>query len=250
MRLAAFDTALGACSVALFADGRVLAARREEMARGHAERLLPMAEEVLAEAGLGWTDLDRLAVTLGPGTFTGVRTGLAAARGLALALDLPLAGLNTLEVIAEGAAAARGDAPLVVILDAHGGPLYAQVFPGRGMPRVPDGLAAPGLHAPDALAAALVSAFGAAPGAGPGEGTTIDLAGNGADLFAPVLAAAGVASARCLGPDGPDAADLARLAARLPAPSRPYQAPAPLYLRAPDARPPAPRAPRDPGRTP
>jgi tRNA threonylcarbamoyladenosine biosynthesis protein TsaB len=79
------------------------------MARGHAERLLPMAEEALAEAGLGWDGLTQLAVSIGPGTFTGVRTALATARGLALALDLPLVGITTLAAVA--AAWALGISP-------------------------------------------------------------------------------------------------------------------------------------------
>jgi len=234
MRLLALDTALGACSAAVLIDGRLAGRRLEVMARGHAERLLPMAEEALKEAGLGWDSLDRLAVSVGPGTFTGVRTALAAARGLALALDLPLTGITTLAAVAAAAREEGVRGLLLVALDAHGGLVYAQGFvTGAGESLIPAALAQPGLHEPQALVALLAAA--------PLPLADLTLAGSGAAL---VLAA--------LGPQGsnipvaqsglPDAADVARLAALQPMPTRPYVVPSPLYLRAPDARLPMPRA--------
>lgn len=96
----AVETTLARCSVALVRGEQVLAQASEPMQRGHAERLAPMAEEVMASAGGRFDGLGRIAVTTGPGSFTGVRVGLAFARGLALALGVPIVGLSSLEVLA------------------------------------------------------------------------------------------------------------------------------------------------------
>ena len=125
----ACDTTQGACSVAVYKD-KVLAAQIEEMSRGHAESLMPMLESLLAEAAIDWQALTRLAVTHGPGTFTGVRVGLAAMRGLALALDLPLKTYGTLVVMA--AAHEFKDDPLLVAVDAKRDTFYAQAFDRQG----------------------------------------------------------------------------------------------------------------------
>lgn len=97
-----FDTSAAHCAAALLSGDRVLVARSEEMGRGQAERLMPLLEEVLAQAGLGWRDLARLGVGVGPGNFTGIRIAVAAARGLALALDIPVLGISTFDAIAHG----------------------------------------------------------------------------------------------------------------------------------------------------
>jgi hypothetical protein len=97
-----FDTSAAHCAAALLSGERVLAARAEAMARGQAERLMPLLEEVLAEAGAAWRDLDRIGVGIGPGNFTGIRIAVAAARGLALALDISAIGINTFDVIRAG----------------------------------------------------------------------------------------------------------------------------------------------------
>ncbi|MFP4451570.1 MAG: tRNA (adenosine(37)-N6)-threonylcarbamoyltransferase complex dimerization subunit type 1 TsaB, partial [Rhodosalinus sp.] len=94
-----FDTSAAHCAAALLSGDRLIAARAEEMGRGQAERLMPMLEEMLAEAGVGWSDLDVLGVGTGPGNFTGLRIAVAAARGLALALDVPAVGVSGFEVI-------------------------------------------------------------------------------------------------------------------------------------------------------
>jgi tRNA threonylcarbamoyladenosine biosynthesis protein TsaB len=96
----AIDTALNACSAAVAAGGAVLSARSEAMARGQAERLAPLVAEVVAAAGVGFGALDRVIVTTGPGSFTGVRVGLAFARSLGVALDRPCLGVSTLEALA------------------------------------------------------------------------------------------------------------------------------------------------------
>lgn len=127
--LLAMDAAGASCSVALWADGRVAARRFAAMARGQSERLVPMIEEVMAEWGGGFQRLDAVAVTTGPGGFTGVRIGLATARGLALARNLPLIGITSFEVAAAAATVAeRGGRTAVAVLDSKRSEVFAQVF--------------------------------------------------------------------------------------------------------------------------
>ena len=126
MTALAIDTSLDACAVALHGEGLAME-HREIMERGHAERLPLMVRDVMAEAELGFDQLTRIAVTIGPGTFTGIRIGLAFARGLGLALDIPVIGFNTLEAIALGMA----ERPLVVVNRARDDEVYAQYFGGE-----------------------------------------------------------------------------------------------------------------------
>src|SRR6185312_6342874 len=95
MNVLAIDTA-SVCAVAVARSGRAAIARRRDIARGHAEALMPMIEDAMAEAELAFDALDLVAAAVGPGSFTGLRTGLAAARGLALALDKPTHGVSSL----------------------------------------------------------------------------------------------------------------------------------------------------------
>ena len=94
-----FDTSAAHCAAALLSGDRVLASRSEDMGRGQAERLMPLLQEVLAEGGATWGDLARIGVGIGPGNFTGIRISVSAARGLALALDIPVIGISTFDVI-------------------------------------------------------------------------------------------------------------------------------------------------------
>ncbi len=94
----AFDTSAAHCAAALLLGGRVVSVQHEEMARGQAERLMPMLEEVLKSEGAVWEELDAIAVGVGPGNFTGIRIGVAAARGLAFSLGIPAIGVSTFEV--------------------------------------------------------------------------------------------------------------------------------------------------------
>ena len=122
MKLLAFETATEACSVALYVDGQVLE-RFEVAPRRHAELSLPWAEQLLAEAGVARSELDAIALSRGPGAFTGVRLAIAIAQGIALALDRPLLPVSTLQTVALRAPA---DVPRVLAcIDARMGELYA-----------------------------------------------------------------------------------------------------------------------------
>ena len=150
MNLLAFDTCFAACSVAArvrLGDDERRAVRFEAMTTGHAERLFPMIDGILAELEIGYADLDGLAVTVGPGSFTGTRLGIAAARGLALATGLSVFGTTSLAAIAARAVrtSAWPDDPVLVCHDARRGQIYAQCFG--------DGAAASGLSAPVVLGA-------------------------------------------------------------------------------------------------
>jgi tRNA threonylcarbamoyladenosine biosynthesis protein TsaB len=203
------DTCLSSCSVAVLDGERVVASAREVMARGHQERLAPMARDVMAEAGIAFDRLDRIAVTVGPGSFTGLRVGIAFAKGLAFALGKPTVGIGTLEALA-------AEAPGLVFpaIDARRGQLYLQAFE--------DGRA---LMVPDALTAEVAAARLAELS----QGRPFTLVGSGAALLADFAPSATVIAA-----EGADARNVARLAAgRAPGPLKP------LYLRAPDAKLPA-----------
>ena len=118
----AFDTTGAYCGVALWVNGIVTAARHEEMAKGQAERLFPLLEDVLADGALGFGDLDALGVGVGPGNFTGIRISVSAARGLALSLGIPAIGVSLFDVLAEGAP----DGPLLLSLRAARDRVYLQ----------------------------------------------------------------------------------------------------------------------------
>ncbi len=228
MKILALDTAQGACSVAVWKDGEVLARRFERMRVGHAEQLVPMAMEAMATAGLEMTELDRLACTIGPGTFTGTRVALSAARGMALALKAPLVGVTTLEAVACGIAQAP-DSVRATCFDAKRGELYCQVFGGDSND---DALAA--LTEPLALSYEATAEAAQAAAAG----KTILIAGTGAALLAEALAKIGtIAECPNVEPH-PDAALVAMIASGRPAPDT---VPSPLYLRAPDAKLPDPK---------
>ncbi len=185
MIVLAVDTALDACSVAIAEGETVRAALSEPMQRGQAERLAPMAREAAAAAGVVFNTIDRVAVTSGPGSFTGVRVGLSFARALALALDRPCLGICTLEALA----LQEGEAGLRAALIETPGASYAALY-DNGRPLIAPRAIERGEHE------ALFAAHGQA------------------------IVTGGV----------PDAAALARRAARLEPSSYP---PAPLYLRAP-----------------
>lgn len=225
MNILAFDTCFDACSVCVARqqDGAVvtLASAFEPMIVGQAERLVPMIGEALEAAGLGLEALDRMAVTVGPGTFTGTRIGIAAARGLALASGVGVAGATSLAVMAEVAIgeldseAHAGD--LAVVVDARRGEVYVQLFGAGGLDvRSPPQL----LTIEDA--------------AGVGGGGPIVFVGSGAASVAAAAVRAGRQATAGLPDLLPEAAALARMAPGLALAEAPL---VPLYLRPPDAKP-------------
>jgi tRNA threonylcarbamoyl adenosine modification protein YeaZ len=128
-RVLAFDTSAAHCAAALLCGDAPPLIRVEEMARGQSERLVPMLEEMLAEAGIGWRDLAALGVGIGPGNFTGIRIAVATARGLALALRIPAIGVTGFE-------AAGAPAGTTVLIDAPRGYAYGQTIGSDGPPRL------------------------------------------------------------------------------------------------------------------
>ncbi|MEX2642252.1 MAG: tRNA (adenosine(37)-N6)-threonylcarbamoyltransferase complex dimerization subunit type 1 TsaB [Acetobacterales bacterium] len=147
-RVLAIDSTTGACSAAVTVDGRLAGRWRREGAQGHAEVLMPGIAEAMAAAGAGFADLDLLAVTVGPGSFTGLRVGLAAVRGLALALGVPVVGVSTFEAVAAGASdvAARSRC---ILVDSRRGDVFLQCFGPAGHLSGP--LAEPVVAAPESV---------------------------------------------------------------------------------------------------
>ena len=218
MIILALDTALTACSVAVLdTDQGVLTARESvAMARGHAESLMPMVARAMDQAHLEFVEIDRIAVTTGPGSFTGLRVGISAARGMALAAAKPAVGLSTLAAFAAPHIATDDTVPVVAVIDARHDHVYLQIFGPGGRtlvaPRIssiPDAVRTIGKRAPR-------------------------IVGSGADLL---MAAWPANEAPPLTVDQrthPDIEWVARLGAAVPEGQAP---PKPLYLRAPDAQP-------------
>lgn len=221
MVLLAIDTSEQSCSVALLDGDTVIDECSEHLGRGHAERLLPMIAERLALAGLTYADLNRIAVTTGPGTFTGLRIGLSVARGLALQADIPCIGLTGLQVLAAQALAQGSeDETIHAMITGRGGQAFLQSFAGQDEHGLPVPMGDPqGLDA-DVIA----SIINATPGT---------LVGSGVSL----LREKGLLSAKSgttqLAGDVISAPTLGRLAASLSADKFP---PEPTYFRAADAK--------------
>lgn len=205
------DSSTSGCSAAVWTDDRVLARRFEMMARGQAEALVPMIVAAMGEAGVAFRDLSLVAVTVGPGTFTGIRIGLAAARAIGLSAGLPVAGILSTEALASAVPAAeRCGRHVLAAVDAKRADLFVQRFTERL-----EAVGPPEAMLPEAAATA-------AP-------RPAILVGDGAARLAALLPDAVLSSA----PTAPDAAVVAAVAARrwragaaLP--------PVPMYLRAPD----------------
>jgi tRNA threonylcarbamoyladenosine biosynthesis protein TsaB len=133
-KILALDTATNSCSVAYWSDGVCVASRFEVMARGQSEALAPMAAAVMRDAAGagGFETLDGVAVTVGPGTFTGVRIGLAAAKALALPRRLPVVALTTFDALRCGID--QGDNPLLIAIETKRADFYVQLFAPGGKP--------------------------------------------------------------------------------------------------------------------
>ena len=218
MRVLAIDTALEACSAAVLDTEQAAVSAHESlpMVRGHAEALIPLIARVLEKAGLDFVSLDRIAVTTGPGSFTGLRVGIAAARGIALAAGKPAVGLSTLAAYAAPLIAADDTQPVVAAIDARHDHVYLQVFGPGGRTIVAPRLAP--------LREALRVAVGGAP----------RLIGTAAALLAAAWPAGEPAPSLIDPRRAPDIDWVARLGA---AAVETGLAPKPLYLRAPDAQP-------------
>src|SRR5271166_1258197 len=134
MLILAIDTALDACAAAVLdtGSGRLIAQASQAMKRGHAEALMPLLAGVMKEAGLPFAALDRVAVTTGPGSFTGLRVGLSAARGIALAANRPVVGLTTLSAYAAPVIGEDEAHPIISAIDARHDQVYFQVVGGDG----------------------------------------------------------------------------------------------------------------------
>src|SRR6266545_3462758 len=129
MRVLAIDTALEACSAAVLdTSSGITASETLAMTRGHAEAVMPLIARVMSAAAIEFAALDRIAVTTGPGSFTGLRVGISAARGIALAAGKPAVGLSTLAAFAAPLIAADDTLPVVVAIDARHDQVYCQVF--------------------------------------------------------------------------------------------------------------------------
>jgi tRNA threonylcarbamoyladenosine biosynthesis protein TsaB len=221
MNILALDTSMGACSAAVLRDdgaARHLVVREALMARGHAEALMPMIAEVMAEAGLDFAALGLIAATVGPGSFTGVRIAIAAARGLALVTPAKLYGTDSLTVMARLALSTGvvRHEPLAVAVDARRGMLYLGLYNEEG--RKLDG---PLLLAPDDAATLLPSNLNS-------------VVGSGAVLLAEARARRGRILKAELPELQPSAAALAEIALES---GETVPMLRPLYLRPPDARP-------------
>ncbi len=218
MAILAIDTALAACSAAVWRHGTLHAHRFEERTRGHAETIMPMIEACMAEADLPYGALDCLAVSIGPGTYTGLRVGHAAIRGLALAAEKPVIGISCMEAVACATVRRMPTAPsdMAVVLSTRRADIYVQMF------RNGVGVGAAQALPRDAIVALLPD-------------HPVLLAGDAAEALAAGMSRPDVILAP--GRGLPDAADVAELAdahmARSGLPPR-FDFPTPLYLRAPD----------------
>jgi tRNA threonylcarbamoyladenosine biosynthesis protein TsaB len=218
MRVLALDTALDACAAAVLDTERrdLVASETRPMSRGHAEALMPMVARVMDAARLEFSDIDRIAVTIGPGSFTGVRVGIAAARGIALAADRPAIGLTTLAAFTAPHVAAGFAGTVVPVIDARHGQVYMQVFGPGGRAVIAPRLAA--------VREAVEQARSRAPAL---------ITGSAADLVAAEWPA-GDPLPKVVAAGAPEIGWVARLGA---AAQEDRALPKPLYLRAPDARP-------------
>jgi tRNA threonylcarbamoyl adenosine modification protein YeaZ len=217
MRVLAIDTALEACSAAVLdPDGGITASESLAMTRGHAETLMPLIARVMNGARVEFAQLDRIAVTTGPGSFTGLRVGISAARGIALAAGKPAVGLSTLAALAAPLIATDDGTQVVAAIDARHEHIYLQVFGVNGRTLVGPRVAS----LRDAARAAM-----AAPAR---------IVGSAANKMAAAWPKGAEPPLSVEQRAAPDIEWIARLGA---AATGGYSPPKPLYLREPDAQP-------------
>jgi len=218
MRVLAIDTALEACSAAVLdtSRGGITASETLAMARGHAEALMPLVARVMDIAEIEFSELDRVAVTTGPGSFTGLRVGISAARGIALATGKPAIGLSTLAGFAAPLIADDDTTNVVAAIDARHDHVYLQVFGGGGRTLVAPRIAS----LRDAIRVATT---------GPAR-----IIGTAANMVAAAWPKSGDQPLAVEQRAAPDIAWIAQLGA---AATDSHGPPKPLYLRAPDAQP-------------
>lgn len=217
MRVLAIDTALEACAAAVLdtEHGR-MASESLPMLRGHAEALMPLIDRVMQQADMPFAALDRVGVTTGPGSFTGLRVGIAAARGIALAAAKPAFGLTTLAAYAAPYIAADDKTAVAVAIDARHQHVYLQVFGAGGRTLVTPRIAS-------AADAARLSAVG-----------SVRVVGTGATMLADAWPAREAPPVTVDDLRAPDIIWVGRLAV---AATDAGDGPKPIYLRAPDAQP-------------
>jgi tRNA threonylcarbamoyladenosine biosynthesis protein TsaB len=218
MRVLAIDTALSACAAAVLDTNHaaVTASRSIPMTRGHAEAVMPLIARVMDEAGIEFAQLDRIAVTTGPGSFTGLRVGISAARGIALAAGKPAVGLSTLAGFAAPHIAESDASSVVAAIDARHEHVYLQVFGPGGRTVVAPRIA----PLREAVKAALAS--------------PARIVGSGANMVAALWPRTEPPPVLVEQLAAPDIGWIARLGA---AAADGHGPPKPLYLRAPDAQP-------------
>ena len=219
MLVLAIDTALDACAAAVLDTDstKIIAQESQAMKRGHAEALMPLIARVMKAADIAFTSLDRVAVTRGPGSFTGLRVGLSAARGIALAAGKPVVGLTTLTAYAAPFVSENSEQPIISAIDARHDHVYFQVVSGDGGSLIKPKVAP--------IAEALEAARFGAP----------HLVGNAAKILADRWPSDASPPFKVDVQPAPDISWVAWLGAAV----NPETAPAsPYYLRAPDAKPP------------
>lgn len=144
MKILALDSAFAGVSACVWADGKILAARHRALAHGHAEALLPLIETTLAEAGLRARELTRIAVTLGPGHFTGLRAGIAAAQGLIVATGAEAVGIDCFAVVASAMPAPRAGERRLIVFDSKREEAFVRIDDEAPFAAAPAAFAAPG----------------------------------------------------------------------------------------------------------
>ena len=224
MALLAFDVAGNACSAAVWCRNKIVAHVSEELERGQAERLAPMLKSVMDRAALAFSQLEIIAVTVGPGSFTGIRIGLSMAKSLALATGRPLYGVTTFKLqMSILSPAVWREGPVMIVLETKRDDFYVQIY---GPDQLPLG---PAADVPSQALASYVTDL-------TGSGAALTLAGDGINRAATAMENEFGLCLHRQENSTPDARDLARLVVSEAEAGRPSAPLDPFYLRPPDVR--------------